>query len=225
MKILLVAATPEEMPAAFKNDRSPDNNAPFSVNYHNHNIIAIISGIGMIATAYNTGTNINNRHFDIAINIGIAGLLHGKGAIGDVFYINNEFLPELGCGENDNFITAFRPELINPEKQPFKNGYLQNNFNTSLFENINEIKPANGITVNRTQVVKADLLPDFILNLPVVETMEGAAFFYACLLQKTRFISLRSVSNLTSERDKSGWDIENAIKKLHYSLYKVLDAI
>ena len=48
--------------------------------------------------------------------------------------------------------------------------------------------------------------------------MEGAAFHYACLLQKFKFFQLRSVSNVVGERDKNKWKMKEAIEALNNEL-------
>ena len=47
-----------------------------------------------------------------------------------------------------------------------------------------------------------------------VETMEGAAFFEACLAAGVPFAEIRAVSNAVGEEDRSRWDIPLALKNL-----------
>ena len=51
-----------------------------------------------------------------------------------------------------------------------------------------------------------------------VETMEGAAFFVACLSRGILFAEIRAVSNRVGETDHSFWDIPLALKNLKESL-------
>ena len=50
---------------------------------------------------------------------------------------------------------------------------------------------------------------------PGIESMEGAALHYVCLLQKVSFLQLRSISNMVGERDKSKWAMKEAINNLN----------
>ncbi len=50
------------------------------------------------------------------------------------------------------------------------------------------------------------------------ESMEGAALHYVCLMEKIPFLQIRSVSNITGERDKSKWKLKEARESLHKSL-------
>jgi len=52
--------------------------------------------------------------------------------------------------------------------------------------------------------------------------MEGAAFFYACLLSGVPFHEVRSISNFVEERDKSKWDIPLALANLNNVLFEIL---
>lgn len=61
--------------------------------------------------------------------------------------------------------------------------------------------------------------------MPVVESMEGAAFHYVCLQQQIPFIQLRSISNEIGERDKSKWEMKKAITQLNEKLIDLLNSI
>ena len=51
-----------------------------------------------------------------------------------------------------------------------------------------------------------------------VESMEGAAFFEACLAAGIPFAEIRSISNRVGEADRSRWDIPLALAKLQEAL-------
>ena len=57
---------------------------------------------------------------------------------------------------------------------------------------------------------------------PIVESMEGAAMHYACLMEEIPFIQLRAISNYVGERDKSKWKMREAIELLNDRLMKIL---
>jgi len=44
--------------------------------------------------------------------------------------------------------------------------------------------------------------------------MEGAAFFYACLLEGITCTQIRTISNKVEKRNKDNWDIPLAVKNL-----------
>ena len=51
-----------------------------------------------------------------------------------------------------------------------------------------------------------------------VESMEGAAFFEACLRQGCAFAEIRAVSNVVGETDHARWDIPLALERLKAAL-------
>ncbi len=60
---------------------------------------------------------------------------------------------------------------------------------------------------------------------PVVESMEGAALHYVCLMENIPFLQIRTVSNLMGERDKTRWKIKEAIKSLNESLVYLIQKL
>jgi futalosine hydrolase len=58
---------------------------------------------------------------------------------------------------------------------------------------------------------------------PDVESMEGAAAHYVCLMENIPFIQVRAVSNFAGERDKNKWKMQEAIAALNSTLKKMLE--
>jgi futalosine hydrolase len=58
---------------------------------------------------------------------------------------------------------------------------------------------------------------------PVTESMEGAAFLYACLSEKIKCLQLRGVSNYIEERDKKNWNIPQAIQNVNEFIIDMLN--
>lgn len=55
--------------------------------------------------------------------------------------------------------------------------------------------------------------------------MEGAAFFYACLLAGVPFLQIRSISNRVEPRNRTAWDIPSAIQNLNQTLMEMLEGM
>ena len=49
---------------------------------------------------------------------------------------------------------------------------------------------------------------------PDVESMEGAAFMYACLVAGVPFAQVRTVSNRVERRNREAWDLKGAVDEL-----------
>ncbi len=58
-----------------------------------------------------------------------------------------------------------------------------------------------------------------------IETMEGAALHYVCLMEKIPFLQLRSVSNYVGEREKLKWTIRESIAQLNMDMKKLSDIV
>ena len=61
----------------------------------------LITGVGMVATAFALGRHLANNDYDLAINLGIAGSFDRNIALGEVLEITQDTFAELGA-ENDN---------------------------------------------------------------------------------------------------------------------------
>ena len=46
------------------------------------------------------------------------------------------------------------------------------------------------------------------------ESMEGAAFMYACRVAGVPFAQVRAVSNRVERRNRAGWDLVGAVQRL-----------
>jgi len=77
---------------------------------------------------------------------------------------------------------------------------------------VNEIKSSDSKSFQRNE-------------LPVVESMEGAALHFVCLMEKIPFLQIRAVSNVTGDRDKSRWKIPEAQHILHQTLSSLLQKL
>jgi futalosine hydrolase len=55
-----------------------------------------------------------------------------------------------------------------------------------------------------------------------IESMEGAAFLYACLAAGIPNTQIRAISNFVEERDKARWDVKLALMNLNSVLHQVV---
>ncbi|NBO57344.1 MAG: hypothetical protein EBU73_00185 [Chitinophagia bacterium] len=60
---------------------------------------------------------------------------------------------------------------------------------------------------------------------PVLESMEGAAFHYCCIMKNIPFIQIRGVSNYVGERNKSKWQIEASLEAVAKSTQEFISNI
>ena len=60
---------------------------------------------------------------------------------------------------------------------------------------------------------------------PVIESMEGAALHYVCLMEKIPFVQIRGISNYIAERNKKNWNMKESISNLNNELIRLLKNI
>ncbi|MBK5272402.1 MAG: hypothetical protein JJE22_15460 [Bacteroidia bacterium] len=82
-----------------------------------------------------------------------------------------------------------------------------------------------GISVN--QITSSQQMIGFYKKYfnPVVESMEGAAMHYVCLMENIPFIQVRSISNYIGERNKRNWDMKESITNLNIALLELIKKI
>ena len=207
MRLLLVSATVFEIAPFLKEiNASVEGSIISSHNYKQHQIDVLITGVGATPTAFYLGKHLNNTH-DVVINAGICGSFTNKLAIGDVACIDEDCFADLGAEDDETFLSL--EELKLPGTYSIKN---ENSFNHATLTNLSSVK---GVTVNTTHG-NAQNIEKFIKRTNAdVESMEGAAFLFACNQTKNKCVQLRSVSNYVEKRDRSKWNIALAIENLN----------
>jgi futalosine hydrolase len=196
MKILVTAATLREL--QFIN--------------HIGDITVANTGTGIASTVYNLSKLLKNR-YDMALNIGIAGSFSEKLNTGDVVTVYSETFGDFGVATKNGFFTCFEENIINANMFPFVDGILisENAKHISRDLSIPLVKGLTNNTVSGEEKLIKKMKDKFS---PDIETMEGAAFFYVCLMENVPFVEIRSISNTVEPRDKSKWNISLAIKNL-----------
>jgi futalosine hydrolase len=223
MKILIVAATRFEVrPLTDKFayvQKEDDNLAHYQ--YRNDKIDILITGMGMTPTAYHLGRQLPASNYDVVINAGICGSYSESLSIGDVVNVAEECFSELGAENNEQLISLFELGLMDPEDPPFRGGRLLNN-STPKGTALRKLIRVKGITANTIHGNPGTIRRIREQFQPDVESMEGAAFFYACLMSGVPFHEVRSISNFVEERDKSKWDIPLALANLNNTLFDII---
>ena len=68
------------------------------------------------------------------------------------------------------------------------------------------------------ELVTSNLHPD-------IESMEGAAFFYVCMMEKIPCVQLRAISNYVERRNKNNWNIPLSLKNLTATTFEFLQTL
>lgn len=211
MKILIVAATNLEIEPSIQFLKSH-----FSVIGNNEylnkevRINVLITGVGMVATAFQLGKHMAKDKFDLVVNAGIAGAFSPSLTLGDVVQVTNETFYELGAEDKDgSFLSIFDLSLVGQNDFPFTNKKLIN-----LTENA-QLQKVSGLTVQKVHGCEQSISGALVTHPADVESMEGAAFFYCCLLGNVQFLQIRAISNYVEPRNRKNWDIPTAILHLN----------
>lgn len=194
-RCLLVAATEEEiipfLSACEQKGISPD---------------ILVTGVGMVSTAFSMGRKLTQSTYDFALNVGIAGAISKEMKLGEVVFVEEDCLAELGAEDDESFLTI---ETLGFGKSTFraipgeKNDWKRH------------LKKVIGITVNTVHGNEQSIGNVKDRLTAHVESMEGAAFYYACEQFNLPCAQIRSISNYVERRNRENWKIGLAIKNLN----------
>jgi futalosine hydrolase len=211
MNYLLVAATSLEISPflnqlrAIKKGRSA-----------NQQIDILITGIGLTAATYAITNQLHLKRPGMVIQAGVAGCFNKSTPLGSVMAVKEDTIADQSVIELNKLKTLFDLKLVPHNQFPFKKGWLINP-HTQLLKKIKG-KAVKGISVNEitTSVKKVGFYQQAFA--PVVESMEGAALHYTCLMENIPFLQVRSVSNYIGERNKNNWNMKESIINLNHTL-------
>lgn len=206
MRILVIAAT--------ENEVDVDNLKKTAVEF-------LVTGVGVPATIYQLQKRLQQDKPGMVIQAGIAGSF-GDRALGEVVLVKQDVFADLGMEEQGEFRTVFDSGFADKDAFPFTNGWLVNSHPLLAGYHLPSV-PA--VTVNKvtdSQVQRRQLVDSFS---PAVETMEGAALHYVCLMENIPFIQVRGISNLVGERDKLKWRFREAIANLNREMHQLITAV
>lgn len=214
-KILIVAATKQEIePFLNRFKIEPIGITGFFVSAVNPALAVLITGVGMVNTAYYMGRYFLSA-FNYTINAGICGAFTKTIKIGEVVNVTEDIISEMGAEDDNEFI---------------KYGDLNlggtNVYTNRVFDKIDDfdkLRKVKAITVNKVHGNEESINKAVQLFAADVESMEGAGFFRGCEHLPGNNYQIRSVSNYVEKRDKSQWDIPLAITNLNELIIKAVE--
>jgi futalosine hydrolase len=206
MNLLIVAATDAEiapLSAYFQTARLPDTVTGG----------VLITGVGMLNATYELTKHLQANRYDLVLQVGVAGTYVNSLKPGDVVFVTSDQYGDLGAEDHDNYLDIFEMGFINPDVSPFINGRLL----TPLLPVHNRIKlpQVSGLTVNTVTGSEHTLARRKEKFHCDIETMEGVALHFVCLKERAAFAQVRAISNYVTPRDKSQWQIKEAIINLN----------
>ncbi|MCI5057682.1 MAG: futalosine hydrolase [Flavobacteriales bacterium] len=223
VEILIVTSTEFEVtPLLERFNTQVSNSNIIGLTFKGHHIHVLIGGIGIPETIYNLTKFLANNKVDLAIQMGVAGVVNRDIPLGTVVNVYKDTYGDLGVEDDSHFRTLAEVGLVDNNRSPFSDGYLYSDSN--IAENL---KKLSGITVNKVhgslesiQKTQERLGASF-----ETESMEGAAFLYVCLREHVTCLQIRAISNYIEKRNKDSWELELAIKNLTDETFKIIESI
>ncbi|WP_428327558.1 futalosine hydrolase [Mucilaginibacter sp.] len=210
MRILIVAATIKEIEPLIAEFGKGEASTASVIQLQTANCQVLITGVGMVATAFALGMHLSANRYDLVVNLGIAGSLDRSISLGEVLEVTEDTFAELGAEDDTEFLSienmGFGVSKYHPTTKLIDLYNLFNNFN---------LRVATAITVNTVHGNDASIQKIASRLNPQLESMEGAAFFYACRQLNVPCLQIRAVSNYVEKRNRGNWKIGLAIKNLN----------
>ncbi len=213
MDVLLVAATPFEVAPVLSHlerdfQRTPDG----CLVQGRLRVMPLITGVGAVPTAWHLGRLFVQYRPDWALHVGVAGAFDRSLVLGDVVQVVADRFGDVGVEEADGrFTDVFELGLTHSNEPPFEEGWLRN----VAAAEARFLPAVYGLTVNRVHGYGPNIeVIQKKYPQAQVETMESAAFFYACLRAEVPFSEIRGISNYVEPRQRDAWKLDLAIERM-----------
>ena len=228
MRILVTAAEQQEIDCALKAYESIKEYLPADVQ-----IDFTLTGIGTTCACYTVTKGIytgrlEGNPYSLVMNIGIAGSYDlAEFPIGCAAIIDREYFGDLGFDSEEGFEDLFKYGIWEKDQFPYTDGALVRK--VTPLENIEKVlakyRHGAGLTVQTVTGREAKVNELARMYSPKIESMEGAAVYYAALREDVPFFGLRTVSNAVGERDTKKWDSKAALNTLHDCCSEIFSAL
>jgi futalosine hydrolase len=189
-----------------------------------HDVDVLVSGVGMVATATWCTHTLGRERYDLALNLGVCGSFDRALTPGTVVHVVSDCLAELGAEDDEAFLSIHQMNLLAENEPPFVNGRLVNQA-PPVAPTLAGLPPVTGITVNTVHGRNRSIAAVTERFAPQVESMEGAAFMYACLVHDQRFAQVRAVSNVVERRNREAWKLSEAVASLGATTLRMLSEL
>ena len=145
-----------------------------------------------------------------------------QASLGTVVHVTSDRFSELGAEDGDSFLTMEALALLRDNDLPFT-GDRPMNTRPPRNEVLRLLPEVDGITVNTVHGSEHSIAEVVARFKPQVESMEGAAFMYTCLIHDVPFAQVRAVSNVVERRNRESWKIDDAVRMLGAAALGIID--
>jgi futalosine hydrolase len=217
MRILVVAATEMEvLPLVATMHRTSDR-GPRTTSYTHagHDLVVLTTDVGMVATAAWCSRVMSHQPYDLALNFGVCGSFDRTLEPGRVVHVVSDRLAELGAEDGDAFLSIDDLQLAGEHE--FVNA------NPPAIAALRALPAVSAITVNTAHGNERSIAAITARCAPQVESMEGAAFMFACQIHGLPFAQVRAVSNTVERRNRRAWKMMEAITHLNDAAVAIVE--
>ena len=183
----------------------------------------LITGIGLTASTYSISKRLHINKPDLVIQAGVAGCFSKNIPLGGVVAVKQDTIADQSVIELNELKTLFDLKLVPQNMFPFSKGWLVNPGKARL--KATGLKTVKGISVNEITTSAQKIKFYQAAFDPMVESMEGAALHYTCLMEQVPFLQLRSISNYIGERNKKKWNMKDAVANLNNELIRLFNTL
>ena len=224
MRILVVTATEAEVAALVTSldPLSGRSSRLKSYTHQPHSVDILTTGVGMVATAAWCSGVFARERYDLVLNAGVCGSFRPALPPGRVVHVTTDRIADLGAEDGDAFLSVQELQLLGEDEFPWTRGRLVNSA-PPLNEALRQLPVGDAITVNTVHGNDVTIATAVERYNPHVESMEGAAFMYSCLVHGVPFAQVRAVSNIVERRNRAAWTLPESIDALGTALMTIID--
>ena len=192
-----------------------------SFQYKHINIDFCETGYTAFETAFNMANALNNKAYHLVLFAGLANSLNKIMQDGQVLNVINDLPYKIGFESQNEFQDAYQLNYLDKNKAPHQRGGFIN-MSSSYFNVFLPYMKTASLTTNILGGNEATL-QEKISRYPIhIETLNGVAFQYACLLKRIPFYQIRVVErNLFLKTENKVL----ALDKLNNELKKIIDLL
>lgn len=226
MRILLVAATEGEVaPVVTRFSEAARQGVRLTrYEFAGHEVHLLTTGVGMVATSAWCSRTLVEHSYAMALNVGVCGSFDRTLEPGTVVHTLSDRIVELGAEDDDRFLTIEDLGLTDCDNAPYTRAELRNP-SPPANDVLLKLPRVSGITVNTVHGNERSIAAVMQRFKPQVETMEGAAFMYACMIHGVQFAQVRAVSNFVEKRNRGAWKMSEALGNLAAVVGGILEAV
>ena len=211
---LVIAATAAEIAPFLDLLRKPGN--PLA---NRNDIDTLITGVGLTAATWAITRQLHIKKPLQVIQAGLAGSFDRGIPLGTVLAVKQDLVADQAVMEAGTFKSMVDLGLMDGNRYPYAKGWL---VNKSELLKKSRLKKVKAISINEISTSPERIAAYRAAFDPALESMEGAALHYCCLMENVPFIQLRAVSNYVGERNKRKWFMQESINNLNNELVRLL---